>query len=156
MTQRILEGNEIVIASRYREGARVVGLSWFRRMMSLGARLLFTLAFPIPGVRDYTCGYRAYRASVIQEGFRLYGDTFIEQKGFQCMADILLRLGRMRKLVTEIPMVLRYDLKRGASKMRVAATVCLTLRLMLTRRFESSPPGAGRGERVLSAGSDSR
>jgi len=139
MVHRIIEGNDLVIASRYRRGARVVGLSRFRKLMSIGARVLFTLVFPIPGVRDYTCGYRAYRAAVLQEAFRRYGDAFIEQRGFQCMADILLRLGRMRVLMTEVPMILRYDLKGGDSKMRVGTTVGQTLKLMIKRRFETSP-----------------
>ena len=148
MTQRILEGNDVVIGSRYRRGARVMGLSWFRRMMSFGARMLFSMLFPIPGVRDFTCGYRAYRASVIQEAFRLYGDAFIEHRGFQCMADILLKLGRMGLIMTEIPMILRYDLKGGASKMRVGATVGLTLKLIIKRRYEALTSPFGVGSRV--------
>ena len=136
MTQKIMEGNDLVIASRYRWGARAVGLSWFRRLMSWGARILFSMTFPIPGVRDYTCGYRAYRARILQDAFRRYGDGFIQQRGFQCMADILLRLGRMGVLMTEVPMILRYDLKGGASKMRVSSTVGQTVKLMIKRRFE--------------------
>jgi dolichol-phosphate mannosyltransferase len=38
---------------------------------------------------------------------------------------------------TEVPMILRYDLKQGASKMRVARTIKSTLGLMLKRRFGS-------------------
>ena len=66
MVQSVLEGNQLVIASRYRYGSRVVGLSAVRRLMSWGARVLFQMVFPIPGVRDYTCGYRAYRADLLQ------------------------------------------------------------------------------------------
>jgi len=62
MVPRLLEGYDVVIASRYRTGASVVGLSGFRRLMSFGARLIYQAVFPIRGVRDYTCGFRAYRA----------------------------------------------------------------------------------------------
>jgi dolichol-phosphate mannosyltransferase len=142
MTQHVLEGNDLVIASRYRHGARLVGLSRIRKLMSFGARLLFRLLFPIPGVRDYTCGYRAYRASVLKEAFRRYGDSLVEARGFQCMPDILLKLARMKIIMNEVPMVLRYDLKGGDSKMRVGATVLATLRLMIRRRFERLPTAA--------------
>lgn len=136
MTDMILEGNDVVIASRYRRGSRVVGVNWCRRLMSSGARVMFQTIFPIPGVRDYTCGYRAYRASVLKRAFAQYGDRFVEDRGFQCMADILLRLSRMGVIINEVPMILRYDLKGGQSKMRVGRTVLNTINLLLKRRFE--------------------
>lgn len=141
MTEMILEGNDVVIASRYRPGARVVGLEWHRRLMSLGARLLFQFMFPIAGVRDYTCGYRAYRARLLKKAFAVYGNSFVEHEGFQSMADILLKLSRLNAIINEAPMILRYDLKTGTSKMRVGRTVLNTLRLMLKRRFQSLPTG---------------
>lgn len=146
MTQQILVGYDVVIASRYRSGAKVVGLHWFRRFMSFGARVLFQMVFPIPGVRDYTCGYRAYRAKVLKDAFIGYGDTFIEHQGFQCMADILLRLSHMNVSMTEVPMILRYDLKGGASSMRVGKTVVNTLKLLVRRRFEGRPAWLKRGQ----------
>lgn len=139
MVWMIVEGNDVVIASRYRRGSYVVGLHWFRRIMSLGARLLMQLTFPIPGVRDFTCGYRAYRALVLKQAFAGYGDEFIEHQGFQCMADILLRLRFMGVKMTEVPMILRYDRKRGGSSMSVAKTIINTLILVIRRRFEKKP-----------------
>jgi len=135
MVQKALAGNDVVIASRYRPGARVVGLQWHRKLLSLGARAAFQLTFPIPGVRDYTCGYRCYRAGIVRLAFKRYGAAFVEHSGFQCMADILVRLARLGAIVDEVPLVLRYDRKRGESKMRVARTVLQTLRLLVVRRL---------------------
>ena len=98
-------------------------------------RCLFQLFFPTRGIRDYTCGYRAYRASVLTEAFRRYGDDFVNQEGFQCMVDILIKLRRMDLIFREVPLILRYDLKGGASKMNVARTVRRTLELMAQRRL---------------------
>lgn len=139
MVEKIEEGNDIVIASRYRPGAKVVGLTWFRRLMSFGARILFQIIFPISGVRDYTCGYRAYRANALKKAFEVYGDKFVEHQGFQSMADILLRLSYLKVKMTEVPMILRYDLKGGESSMRVGSTVLNTLKLLAKRRFEGKP-----------------
>ena len=144
MVQLIAEGNDVVIASRFQPGANVVGLNYGRRLMSFGARLLFQMALPIPGVRDFTCGYRAYRAIVLKRAFAGYGDAFIEHQGFQCMADILLKLRFMHVKMTEVPMILRYDLKSGASSMRVGRTVFNTLKLLFRRRFEKKPNWADR------------
>ena len=49
---------------------------------------MFQTVFPIAGVRDYTCGFRAYRAGVLQNALRIYGTQFFDQQGFQCMVDI--------------------------------------------------------------------
>jgi dolichol-phosphate mannosyltransferase len=99
------------------------------------AGLLFKIVFPIKGVRDYTCGYRAYRAHVLQEVTESDAD-FFDQDGFQAMVDVLLKLRRNRDLVFgEVPLILRYDHKAGASKMDVRATTMATLRLMVRRRF---------------------
>jgi dolichol-phosphate mannosyltransferase len=135
MTQKLSEGHDVVIASRYEPGARVVGLSRWRRLLSWGAALVFRTLLPIPGVQDFTCGYRAYRAEVLKWGFATYGDHFIDQDGFQCMVDVLLKLRKGRFVFGEVPLVLRYDRKEGRSKMKVARTVKDTLLVLIRSRF---------------------
>jgi dolichol-phosphate mannosyltransferase len=135
MVWSIREGRDVVIASRYRQGSSVRGVPFVRRVLSRAAACLFRVVFPISGVRDYTCGFRAYRASVLQAAFRQYGATFFDQQGFQCMVDILLKLSPMGLVFGEVPMVLRYDLKESVSKMKVGQTVRRTLLLMIRRRF---------------------
>jgi dolichol-phosphate mannosyltransferase len=139
MVRLVREGHDVVIASRYRTGSRIRGVPWFRRALSYWGSWLFRVLFPTPGVRDYTCGYRAYRAAVLQAVVAEEGRDFFEQSGFQCMVDILLKLragkGPRELIFGEVPLVLRYDLKEGASKMRVWKTVRDTLALVVRRRF---------------------
>lgn len=123
MVEGIRQGLDVVIASRYAPGGGEVGLSWMRHVFSRGASLLLRLFFPIPGVRDYTCGYRAYRGAVLSQAFVTYGDRFIEESGFTCMAEILIKLRRLSVRAGEVPLVLRYDLKSGATKMKVMRTI---------------------------------
>jgi dolichol-phosphate mannosyltransferase len=73
---------------------------------------------------------------LLQRAFDDYGERFVDQQGFQCMADILLKLRRYKPRIGELPFVLRYDLKAGASKMKLARTTLATLRLMLKRRLQ--------------------
>ena len=127
----IREGHDVVIGSRYVSGARVVGVPFHRRVLSYGASLLMRTVFPIEGVRDYTCGFRAYRASILQAAFARYGEGLISQKGFSCMVDILLKLRTLDPIMGEVPLILRYDLKHGMSKMHAARTTVDTLALML-------------------------
>lgn len=135
MARLIREGNDVVIASRYREGSHVKGVSFHRRMLSGGAALLFRCFFPIRGVRDYTCGYRAYRVDVMKKLIDKYGREFISERGFSCMVDILLRLREEDLVFTEVPLVLRYDLKPGLTKMKVVQTIFDTLKLLVRRRL---------------------
>jgi dolichol-phosphate mannosyltransferase len=136
MVRMIKEGHDVVIASRYQPGARVIGLSWHRRVISSAASTLMRVLFPTPGVRDYTCGYRAYRGEVLSRAIAAYGDRFVDQEGFQCMVDILLKLRRMPNVVIgEVPLILRYDLKKGESKMRILRTARNTLQLLTKRKL---------------------
>ncbi|HEV8578583.1 MAG TPA: glycosyltransferase family 2 protein [Thermoanaerobaculia bacterium] len=135
MARLIREGNDVVIASRYRHGSHVRGLALYRKALSNGASWLFRAVFPTAGVRDYTCGYRAYRAGMLMQLVEKHGQEFISERGFACMVDILLRLREQGAIFTEVPLVLRYDRKEGQSKMKVLATVKETLLLLFRRRF---------------------
>ena len=139
MARTLREGYDVVIASRYEPKARVLGLSRKRLLLSFVASGLFRVLFPIRGVRDYTCGFRAYRASVLQEVMR-ENPRFISETGFSVMVDVLLKL-RLRQpslLFTEVPLLLRYDKKLGASKMNIRKTVRETLSL-ICRRLAGRP-----------------
>jgi dolichol-phosphate mannosyltransferase len=135
MVRMIREGYDVVIASRYQPGGMVCGLTTSRRFVSWAASWMMRVLFPTRGVRDYTCGFRAYRAEALKAAMAKYGDRFMDQQGFQCMVDILLKMRRMPLIFGEVPMILRYDFKQGASKMRVARTAYNTLRLLFVRRM---------------------
>ena len=139
MVNTMREGYDVVIASRYQSGSRVYGLSLYREFLSLIASYIFRIFLPIKGVRDFTCGYRAYRAHVLQDAFKEYGDKFIDQQGFQAMVDIILRLRKMNVIFGEVPFILRYDMKQGTSKMNVKSTILKTLQLIIKRKFEKEP-----------------
>ena len=131
----VREGADVVIASRYRPGSYVRGVRFHRKLLSLAARTLFQTLFPIRGVRDYTSGYRAYRAGVLRDAFERYGDDLVDQKGFQCVVDLLLKLRRRGLIFREVPLILRYDFKRGASKMNVGRTVAQSIAVIVKHRL---------------------
>ena len=130
MQRKLDQGYDVVIASRFRLGSRVVGVSWSRRLYSWGASWLFQLFYPIHGVRDFTCGYRAYRAEALQKALECYGPNLVERDGFECMVDTLLKLRKLKLRFSEVPFILRYDRKAGATKMNIRRTILDTLLLM--------------------------
>ena len=136
MTEGIDAGLDVVIASRYTRGAVCRGIPLTRRLLSRAASFLFRALCPIQGVQDFTSGYRAYRVSALREALSCYGDELFNQEGFQCMVDILLKMSRLGLRFGEVPIVLRYDRKKGGSKMRVLRTSWKTLLLLMRRRLE--------------------
>tara|TARA_Y100000310_G_scaffold82715_1_gene79326 strand:+ start:33970 stop:34713 length:744 start_codon:yes stop_codon:yes gene_type:complete len=127
---------DVVIASRYAPGGKEVGLSLFRSFLSRGLGTLLKIVFPVKGLRDYGIGYRAYDAKVLKAANEKYGASFIEATGFPGMAEILLKLRRLKKLrVAEVPLTLRYDLKKGDSKIKIGKTIIEYLRVLTRERF---------------------
>jgi dolichol-phosphate mannosyltransferase len=116
------EGADVVIASRYRAGSGIEGLSAFRRLLSFGASGAIALLRPISGVRDYSCGFRAYRTRIVQEAFARWGDDFIQESGFGCMVEVAQRLRGYARFA-EVPFVLRYDAKRKDSEIKILPTI---------------------------------
>jgi dolichol-phosphate mannosyltransferase len=117
------EGADVAIASRYAPGARETGMPAARRLLSRGASALLALTLRVAGARDYSCGYRLYRAATLRRAAGAWGGRLIEESEFTCTAEVLVKLGRGGARVTEVPLVLRYDRKGGPSKMRVGRTV---------------------------------
>lgn len=145
MIARLEEGADVVIASRFRSGARVYGVPAMRRLYSQVMSLLFGIAFPIRGVRDYSCGFRAYRVDVLQRAYDHYGADFITEQGFSCMVEILFQLNGLGGVrFREVPYVLHYDQKPTATKMRVGKTISDTLRVAMRHRFGQT--GSRRGD----------
>lgn len=132
MVNKIRDGFDVAIASRYLRDSRVVGVTKFRQSLSIGASWMMRMLFPIKGVKDYTCGYRAYSVECLRKAFEKFGDKLIEERGFACMAELLIKLRTMNILAVEVPLVLRYDRKGGESKMKIMKTIKRTL-LMVSR-----------------------
>jgi len=130
LVEALDQGAEVAIASRFRPGSRLFGVPVLRRVLSRGASLVFRLLFPIAGARDYTGGYRAYRLGLLRRAMDVYGDEFLMSTGFSVMTELLLKLRTLAPRVREVPFVLRYDLKRGQSKLVPGRTIVQYLGLI--------------------------
>ncbi len=136
LVAEVRQGADLAIASRYRSGAEVHGVPGYRRALSDVGRLVFQGLYPIPGVRDYTCCFRAYRAPLLRRARAVYGEELCTARGFEAVMDLLLRLGPLGMRVTEIGFVLDYGERVGQSKMKVLRTIRSTVALLLRRRWE--------------------
>ncbi len=117
------QGADVVIASRFCTGGQQLGVSIYRRTMSLVLSKILQWCVRYDNVTDYSSGYRAYRIQTLRRLVEVYGENVITERGFTCMLELLLKLRTVGAKVEEVPMILRYDFKLGASKMRVFRTI---------------------------------
>ncbi len=136
--QAIEDGADVAIASRFVPGGRDDTAPTFRRFLSRGAALTFRILLPLSGYRDFTSGFRAYRVGLLRRAHGHWGERLIAESGFACMVELLLKLRYCEPVVREVPLVLRYDRKKSASKLKLARTLVQYFKLGLRDRL--SPP----------------
>jgi dolichol-phosphate mannosyltransferase len=140
MLARLAEGCDVVTASRFQKGGGQHGLNAYRTTISSAANLFMKCVFPMRGVREYSCGYRAYRASTIITAIKFYGNQFIQLKGlgFTGTLEKLVKLNIMGARFGEVPFQLRYDQKLSESKMVSSITTLGYLVMAVCYHWPSS------------------
>ncbi len=109
--------HDVVIASRYRRGSQISGVSVLRQILSLGFGCLMKIVLPIRGVRDYSCGYRAYTYASLSLAASRSG-FLLQESGFSSMPEVLIRLREHSLSFGEIPLKLSYHRRLTVSKMQ--------------------------------------
>jgi dolichol-phosphate mannosyltransferase len=132
-------GADIAICSRFVGGGDDTTAPFGRRLLSRGAAVLFDRTLKVDGVRDFTSGFRAYRISLLDRAARHWGERLIEEQGFACMVELLLKLRHCRPVITEVPLELRYDRKQSVSKLRVGRTIVQYVKLLTRDRLSPAP-----------------
>lgn len=131
MIKKIEKNNDIVIASRFQKFSIVKGVNIGRKILSIGAKFIFKIFYPLNGLNDYTCNFRIYRHKLIKR--ILKEKSFFKNEEFNIAAKIIIFLIKKQKnlKINEVPFQLNYDYKIGASKMKILKTIFLTVRLIV-------------------------
>jgi dolichol-phosphate mannosyltransferase len=124
IVRKIRGGYDVVIASRFEPGGGQMGVEGYRAFISRSANIFMKIFFPIKGLKEYSCGFRGYRAEIIKEAINFYGNNFIQLKGlgFTCTLEKLVKLKLINARFGEVPFMLRYDQKQSVSKMVSSVT----------------------------------
>ena len=139
MINKIENGADIVIASRFVSGGNDKSAPPFRRLLSRGASVVFKTLLPLDKINDFTSGFRAYRVSLLNKASIHWGETLVLEQGFACMVELLLKLRHWNPKIEEIPFFLRYDRKMGASKLKLFKTLLQYLKLGIRDRVSPAP-----------------
>jgi dolichol-phosphate mannosyltransferase len=119
------DGYDLVVLSRFQKGGGQEGLSGLKTLLSMGAGIFLKILFPVRGLREYSCNYRVYRASIIKKAIRHFGAGFIRlaHMGFVATPEVLIKLRMIGAKISEVPFVLRYDQKPTKSKNNSMRTI---------------------------------
>jgi dolichol-phosphate mannosyltransferase len=133
-----VEGFDVALASCYADGGDVEGAPLSRRVLSDVGNRLLRLAFPL-SIRTWSSFYRVYRMSALRACYDAYGPTLLQERGFVCMIELLLKMAALSLTLTEVPMVLRPQNRIGKSKMKILRNIVGYFRIIYDYRL-----GAGR------------
>ncbi len=125
---------DCVIASRYCDDSATQGLAGHRKFLSDMAKIYYCLMLRVPGVKDYTCGYRVYTKHIIAKLVELFGEDPVKEKSFACMMELLFKIYLCGATFGEVGFELRYDKKQGESKMNIGNTMRNSLSAALRLR----------------------
>lgn len=134
------DGNDIVIASRFVDGAEFIGFPVWRSVPCRIVNWMLRFIFAVENVTDYTIFFRGYSMKLLKEGIEAYGKEFIETVGFVANAEILLKLSALGPRISEVPLVYRYNLKESRSKLKIPFTIRQYLKLIANRHHQRRVP----------------
>jgi len=121
MLGHIDAGAGLVLASVH-GGGQMVNVSLVRRFLSrcAGAAVRLLLGLDARTVSSF---FRVYRASVLREASRRYGDKLITETGFACKAELLAKIASLGTRIEEVPVDLDGSRRVGESKMSIGPTL---------------------------------
>lgn len=124
---------DLLIASRFCKSSKSKGFPLYRQLISKSVSIILQTLFPITNksgtkLKDYTSGYRIYKAAILKKSLEAYGNNYIAETEFTYTCEFLIKLARINAIIDETPISYNYDQKVGKSKLKIGKNF---LRLMI-------------------------
>jgi len=126
-------GYDLVLASPYAQGGGFDKTSFFRKTLSHIANGFLRYSFNIK-VLTLSSFYRVYKITLLKKIIEKYKEP-IEEQGFICMLEILIKSINSFASIIEVPMLLCSERRKGKSKMKVLKTSLRYLKFMILKKF---------------------
>lgn len=115
---------DILIASRFCKNSVMSDFPLYRKFISKATALLLKGIFRIKRInytdlKDFTSGFRLYKAGKIMELYKIKGDKFISEPEFTYTCEFLIKLSRIGAKIDELPISYDYGNKIGKSKLSI-------------------------------------
>lgn len=126
---------DLVLASVYAQSGAFEKTTFLRRLISSIANLMMRFVFNIR-VLTLSSFYRVYTIGILRKIQTAYG-RLIDEQGFICMLEILLKAIRLDARIIEVPTTLRSSKRLGRSKMKVLSTSIQYISFLLRKGFQN-------------------
>jgi len=134
MLVRLDEGFDVVFASPYTYGGKIINTSAYRIFLSSIANLFIKELLGIHGILTVSSFFRLYRVPALKKLQATYGAEIVERSGFECMVEMTMKMVNLQITISEVPMVLDTHARVGKSRMKIARTIRGYLRLWSLKR----------------------
>ena len=134
MLERAADGAGLVLASVH-GGGQMLNVTRSRRLLSAGAGVAVRHALALDA-RTVSSFFRVYRASVLRRAIARHGDSLIQERGFACKAELLVKLNALGVRIDEVPVDVDAARRVGTSKMPVLRTMAGYGRLFVRERLQ--------------------
>ena len=124
------QGFDIVLASVYAPGGKIIGVARHRLLMSRAVSGMFRYAGGLRDIYTLSSLYRVYRAGTLRRAAETYGYLLVREPGFAASVELLLKLHNAGATIAEIPTINDWNKRGGVSKLRLRPTVEAYGRLM--------------------------
>jgi dolichol-phosphate mannosyltransferase len=142
MLESFASGSDVVLASVYAPGGRILGVAPWRLAASKAVSNVFRYTGGLHQIHTLSSLYRVYRAGTLRRAAETYGYLLVREPGFAANVELLLKLYNAGAQVTEVPTVNDWSRRLGTSKMSLRPTVLAYGRLMaahLVGRIQPPP-----------------
>lgn len=135
---------DFLVASRFCNNSVMSDFPLHRQLISKFTSILLQKIFSVKKIsgemlRDYTSGYRIYKAEKLKQLFALEKDRFITEPEFTYTAELLIKLSRLGIRIDEIAISYDYGNKIGKSKLRISRNfyrlIIMLLKLKTSKIF---------------------
>jgi len=123
MLRRFDGGADIVLASVYAPGGKIVGVKSWRLWASKAVSGTFRRLGGLQEISTLSALYRVYRAGTLRRAAETYGYLLVREPGFAANVELLLKLYNAGAKVEEVPTVNDWTKRKGESKMDLKPTV---------------------------------
>jgi dolichol-phosphate mannosyltransferase len=124
------QGSDVVLASVYAPGGRIIGVAPWRLAASKAVSNSFRYVGGLKDIHTLSSLYRVYRAGTLRRAAETYGWLLVREPGFAANVELLLKLYNAGAKVSEVPTVNDWSRRLGVSKMSLKPTVLAYGRLM--------------------------
>ena len=156
MMGKFNQGADVVLASVYAPGGRIVGVAGWRLAASKAVSNTFRYAGGLKEIHTLSSLYRVYRAGTLRRAAETYGWLLVREPGFAANVELLLKLYNAGAKVAEVPTVNDWGRRLGVSKMNLKPTVMAYGRLMAAQMVGriQPPPMSPLSAQELAAASE--